>query len=335
MYEQIHIIDVTLRDGGYLNNWSFSAEEVLNVCAFSKHIGVEKMEIGYLSNDNCQTLVNGCPLPFLKKVAKFYQKRDLVGMLRPTEKNVDAILSDRAPYIGLVRLPCTSDDIVKALAIAEIAHRYDIAVSINIIIASMYTNDEIVKMLRELSQSKFVNVVYFADSRGALLPDEVANLISLAKSICPQSVGFHAHHHFGKGIENSKIALDNGCTFIDGSMNGYGDGGGNASLGQLMATCFPSNQMYRSIEKTISDFCEENLVLKFRGGRYTKLCRLCALKNIDHIWLDDLLDEYGDITEEVLCSLPKRKYKTLAEVLSLVNCYRSECGQFKVILKTT
>ena len=317
MSNQIHIIDVTLRDGGYLNDWSFSTEEVLNVCAFSKHIGVEKMEIGYLSDENCRTLVDGCPLPFLKKVAEFYPRGDLVGMLRPTEKNVDAILSARATYIGLIRVPCTSNDITRALTIAEIAHRYDIAVSINIIIASMYTNDEIVKMLRELSQSEFVNVVYFADSRGALLPDEVANLISLAKNICRQPLGFHAHHHLRKGIENSKIALEHGCTFIDGSMNGYGYGGGNASLGALLATCFPSNQIYRSIEKTISDFCDDHLALTFPGNRYAEFCRLCALKNIDHIWIDDLLREYGDTTEQVLYSLPRRRYKMLSEVLSL------------------
>ena len=318
MSNQIHLIDVTLRDGGYLNNWSFSAKEALNVCAFSKRIGVEKMEIGYLSDDNCRTLVDGCPLPFLKNAAEFYQRGDLVGMLRPTEKNVDAILSARAAYIGLIRMPCTSNDIARALAIAEIAHRYDIAVSINIIIASMYTDDELAKMLRELSQSKFVNVVYFADSRGALLPDEVASLISLAKRICRQPLGFHAHHHLGKAIDNSKIALAHGCTFIDGSMNGYGYGGGNASLGALLATCSPSAQADRSIEKTISDFCDDHLALSFLGSRYAELCRLCALKNIDHIWIDDLLREYGDATEQVLHSLPRRRYKMLSEVLSLV-----------------
>ncbi len=324
MPNEINIIDVTLRDGGYINSWSFSMEEALSVCAFTKDIGVKKIEIGYLSDENSRTLVDGCPVSFLKQIGKFYDRSGLVGMLRPTEKNIDAVVAERASYIGLIRIPCTFNDIENALAMAKIVQRYNIAVSINIIIVSMYTNDEIEKILKVISQSKYVDIIYFADSRGALLTDEVASLISLAKSICHQPLGFHAHNHLGKAIENSQSALEHGCTFIDGSMNGYGDGGGNASLGKLLKIYSPYNQSKQSIDTVIDNFCNKNLLLKFPESKYMELFRLCASKNIDHVWIDDLLHNYEYTIDEILHSSPRKKYKTLTELLSLVNCQEQQ-----------
>ena len=44
------ILDCTIRDGGYLNNWEFSDEEVGSLIGCAIKNGVEYFEIGQITN---------------------------------------------------------------------------------------------------------------------------------------------------------------------------------------------------------------------------------------------------------------------------------------------
>ena len=46
------ILDCTIRDGGYLNNWEFSDAEVLALIDCAQKNSIEYFEIGYRSNKN-------------------------------------------------------------------------------------------------------------------------------------------------------------------------------------------------------------------------------------------------------------------------------------------
>lgn len=47
-----HIIDCTLRDGGYYNNWEFSKELVNDYLLTLSKVGVKFIEIGFRSSEN-------------------------------------------------------------------------------------------------------------------------------------------------------------------------------------------------------------------------------------------------------------------------------------------
>ena len=49
-YAQVQLLDCTIRDGGYLNNWNFSDEEVLHCYKAVSQAGYNYFEIGFRSN---------------------------------------------------------------------------------------------------------------------------------------------------------------------------------------------------------------------------------------------------------------------------------------------
>lgn len=316
---QTQVMDVTLRDGGYLNDWKFERQAIMETCRFSQQLDIDKFEIGYVSDENHRTLIDGCPVDFLEEVSSFFPREKMVGMLRPNEKNVLPVLRARAPYIGLIRIPTTPKSLSATLELAEIVKSCGIEVSINIILASLYSVEQRHDLLQAIAASK-ADLAYYADSRGALLPADMEPLIAQAMDIWDRPFGFHAHNHLGHAIENSRIAIEQGCSYTDGSMNGYGYGGGNTRLGELLALV-SSGAVDDKIEAEIEAFCQQHLSLELPDEHYYHLCHLMALKNIDHEWMDNLLEQFDDRIESVLKALPKRPYTDSADVIALAASY--------------
>ena len=78
-----NVLDVTLRDGGYLNQWQFSQPEIDHTLAFLYKIGIRKVEVGFLrSPENTTSSVNGCPSDFLARIKTLYPDLELVCMLK-------------------------------------------------------------------------------------------------------------------------------------------------------------------------------------------------------------------------------------------------------------
>ena len=79
------------------------------------------------------------------------------------------------------------------------------------------------------------DVVYFADSAGALLPRDVAERVELLAAELQRPIGFHSHHNLGMGVANALAAADAGAVYLDGCLLGAGAGAGNAQLEVLVA----------------------------------------------------------------------------------------------------
>ncbi|CAG0911867.1 unnamed protein product, partial [Cyprideis torosa] len=83
------------------------------------------------------------------------------------------------------------------------------------------------------------NCIYIADSAGHMLPENVAERISILRDAFPESIeiGFHGHNNLGMSVANSLAAVEAGATRIDGSVAGFGAGAGNTPLEVLAAVC--------------------------------------------------------------------------------------------------
>jgi len=311
-----NIIDVTLRDGGYLNQWQFSNTEITSIIEFVLQQGIHKIEIGHLrSPENATSLVNGCPTDFLAELRLAYPAMEMVCMLNP-EEDWQTALEAKVASIDMVRIPCTDTQIESALAIAEYLHTQSttIKVSINLICISSYSPEEIRELLTQISSSPWVDIIYFADSRGALYPNEIAPIIALGTQLCHQPLGFHAHDTLGNAIENSNHAFASGCHFIDVTLNGFGLCGGNTSLAAYLEhnALSPADA---KLEDKVVDFVTKNLSLTHDDGDKHYLYQMLARKNIDPIWSDKLVEKYPQGLQEIIHQLPRKNYKDLQSVI--------------------
>lgn len=72
--------------------------------------------------------------------------------------------------------------------------------------------------------------IILCDTNGGTMSWEIADILTAVKSVTQVPLGIHAHNDAGCAVSNSLIAVKNGVTQVQGTINGYGERCGNADL---------------------------------------------------------------------------------------------------------
>lgn len=72
--------------------------------------------------------------------------------------------------------------------------------------------------------------IVLCDTNGGTLPHEVMRIVREVELATSAPLGIHAHNDAGCAIANSLVAVEAGCTQVQGTMNGYGERAGNADM---------------------------------------------------------------------------------------------------------
>lgn len=311
------VLDVTLRDGGYLNDWQFSDAAVRTFVEALDRSGVSFVEVGYVSDDRSRPAALQCAPEYLAGLKASCRCSRLVAMLSVNEKSPEELsccLRSRRDFVDVVRLPCLVERTPQVLAAAEIVAHADIACSVNLISITAYEPEEILACVEEIGRSGVADWLYLADSRGALLPDVAASLFAVVRRLWPGTLGFHAHDNLGMAVTNSQLALSAGFDLIDASLNGYGLGGGNTDLLAALALAPPGNPDHPQIIAAVQDLIARELPPR---PPYQPLYPLAGLKNTEQEWVPDIWEIHGESSESFLTQLPWRRYKYVEEVLGV------------------
>ena len=75
-----------------------------------------------------------------------------------------------------------------------------------------------------------VDCIVLCDTNGGALPHEVGEGVSAARKMVATPLGIHAHNDAELAVANTIIAIQNGVTQVQGTINGYGERCGNANL---------------------------------------------------------------------------------------------------------
>ncbi|WP_408007796.1 4-hydroxy-2-oxovalerate aldolase [Pseudalkalibacillus sp. A8] len=87
----------------------------------------------------------------------------------------------------------------------------------------------------KLMESYGADTVYVVDSAGALLPHQVKERIRALKDQLSINIGFHGHNNLSLAMANSIVAIEEGATWIDGSVRCLGAGAGNTQTEVLVS----------------------------------------------------------------------------------------------------
>ncbi len=229
----INNIDVTLRDGGYQNNFHFPLDYAVKHVQALSQSGVEWMEIGYRNGSfkpmPDMGITGHSPDSYIKAIHDAVPEAKIVVIAHPHNITENDVVNMKNNGVSLLRLCIKTDNPQPALALCEIAKSIGLTVSVNITRVSQITVSQLLDVAM-LCQSAGTDIIYLADSNGSLLPDQVARLVHVLKGATNMEVGFHAHDNLGLAMANSIEALKAGATFIDGSLTGMGKGSGNLVL---------------------------------------------------------------------------------------------------------
>lgn len=305
------VVDVTIRDGGYLNGWKFETETIVNMAKQLSQVGVDVIEVGYLHSDTNKPLALQCPKDYLELMRNTMRPETKLGvMLRSDDEHYQSMLEQTAEYIDLIRIACTEDAFDEELEMAVNVRKFNIPCSINFTSITSFTPDEVLEMLNKVIQKDCADMLYIADSRGTLRPEPAADLFALLRSNWDKHLGFHGHNNQGFAIPNVQAALNNGADFIDGAIKGYGFGGGNTQLLQLI-------DVLKDIRPDIQvgDVDVNNLMHLDNNPEYAFLFPYSGQKNLEQNWAEMIWDKYGDDSLDFIKSLPDNKLnKQLSDV---------------------
>ena len=151
----------------------------------------------------------------------------LCAMIHPSAAGVDPALdAARGAGLDMVRIVYHSSWKDAFAALADKARSAGLVVAGNIALASRYTFETLVKMSGDIAPR--VDMVYFADTCGALFPDEISRIVEATRGSA--EIGFHGHDYLSMALANAHAAAQTGARWIDASVHGIGRGAGNLRL---------------------------------------------------------------------------------------------------------
>ena len=246
MQKSIKILDCTLRDGGYYNNWDFDTEVVESYLKAVATANIDFVELGlrnfsqvgfhgafaYTTEDyiNDMELPDG-PVYGVMVDAKTILESDLTINNAIDKLFVDAHMSK----LGLVRIAAHFHEVKASEYIAKRLKEKGYLVGFNMMQAGGKSNELISEMALAVNSWNCVDSLYFADSLGNMDHEEVLRIVAAVKVSWLGEIGIHTHNNMGKALDNTLIAKGAGVKWLDVTITGMGRGAGNAETESLLA----------------------------------------------------------------------------------------------------
>ena len=80
------------------------------------------------------------------------------------------------------------------------------------------------------AQEAGADVIVLCETNGGMITSSLAKIIGEVRPHLNVPLGIHAHNDSGMAVANTIAAVEEGCTHIQGTINGYGERCGNADL---------------------------------------------------------------------------------------------------------
>lgn len=231
---KLEILDCTIRDGGYINNWDFPEQMVLDIYRNLSKAGVDFVEVGFRDSNDDSPLWRKCPENLLKEIKGCKHGAKLAVMVDFGEIDINQFISASESMIDLVRVAVHKNKIPQALEFIKAIKDKGYLTSLQLMGYPQYNKKECRELFRLLIEF-CADYVYVADSYGSLMPDQVKNLIEPLVSLGLFKVGFHPHNNLQMAFANTLEAFKAGIHIIDSTLYGIGRGAGNLPTEALLA----------------------------------------------------------------------------------------------------
>ena len=241
---RLKILDCTLRDGGYYNNWEFSKklnQDYLN--AISK-TGIKYVELGFRSPKKgmdkglnwytSEKFVNSLSVPKNLILGVMVNVFEITSTGANLMKTVDELfeLSENS-RIKFIRLASHFSEIDIAFKICKLLKKKGYIVGINLMQITEHAKKNIVYVGKKASKCN-PDILYFADSLGSMNFRKVSEVIKNLRIFWKGDIGIHAHDNLSKALSNTIHASKNGVKWIDSTVTGMGRGPGNVKTEELI-----------------------------------------------------------------------------------------------------
>ena len=240
----IKILDVTLRDGGCVNDFNFGQSYMEKILAAQEESGIDIIELGYIDENKgsdygrtqyiSEKVIPECILK-KKKLGVTY-----VAMIDYGKFNIDMLRTKRENDIDGIRMAFHKEDYLEAIAQGKkiIQKGYDFY--IQPMLTLRYNDVELLELIELVNQElPEAAGFYVVDSFGEMREKDLIRLLNIIDHnlTSEMPIGFHSHNNLQMSYANaiSMMQFTTSRTLIlDSSIMGMGKGAGNLNTELLL-----------------------------------------------------------------------------------------------------
>ena len=231
----IQILDCTLRDGGYINDWRFGRKTICSILDKLEHAHIDIIECGFLTRmvkePECSLFCN------VKEIEQVLPKQNrhsmYVAMIAIGEKELHPL--ELSPCDGKsitgIRLTFHKHEMEQAFDWARIIMEKGYQVFMQPVGTVFYSDRELLELVEKINQLN-PYAFYIVDTLGSMYRNDVSHRFYLIdKNMNPDiKLGFHGHNNLQLAFSNAQVLgkIQTKRTLIlDSSVYGMGRGAGN------------------------------------------------------------------------------------------------------------
>jgi len=238
-------LDCTFRDGGYYNHWDFSEKLTADYFEAMMSANIDVVEIGFRS-----LTASGFNGPYAYSSDTFLDSLNIPQglkisvMVNASEFIIDGTFNSEILYklfprnaanskVDIIRIACHFNEFKIATQCLKWLKERGFFVCFNVMQISDRSREDVESLSLEASKHA-IDVLYFADSLGAMTPNKIGEIISWLRSHWQGNLGVHTHDNMGLALQNTLRAIDDGVLWADSTVTGMGRGPGNARTEDLV-----------------------------------------------------------------------------------------------------
>lgn len=298
--KRISLLDCTLRDGGYVNDWRFGRTNIESIFERLVDANVDIIEVGFL-DDRRPFDKDRSIFPDTCSVDKIYGHLDkkqamVVGMIDYGTCAIENLAPCSETYLDGIRVIFKKGKMHQAMEYCRQVKALGYKVFSQLVSVTSYSDEELLELINLVNDVKPYGVS-MVDTYGLLDSEWLLHLYKiLDDNVLPEiKIGFHAHNNF-------QLAYSNALTFIkydgkhdtvvDGTLYGMGKSAGNDPIELVAMTLnnqyggkYNIDSMLESINESIMDF------YKVSPWGYNTFFYLCAKNKCHPNYLKDFYGE--------------------------------------------
>lgn len=315
----IKLLDCTLRDGGYVNDWNFGFKSASQIIRNLVKAGVDIVEVGFLRNVDCYnpdiTVCN-----HIEELNNLLPQNtgDTIFSAMAMRSNYD--INKLSDYSGkgieMIRITAHDYDIWEGMDFAQQVKDKGYKLSINPINIMGYSDTELIKILDKVNK---IHPYQFSivDTFGSMKRRDLDRITSLVDNDIDKDIrlALHLHENMAMSYALAQNFIDKHLLrplSIDGSLMGMGRNPGNLPL-ELLADYlndyadknYDINYLLDAIQDYIAPLKGET-----KWG-YIPIYFLSAKFNLHRNYSEHYLKK-GDLTNRDICNILSKLDRTKA-----------------------
>lgn len=268
----IQILDCTLRDGGYCNEWNFGFENARKIIYGLQEAGIEIIECGFITN---KVSYNPDVTKFtsIEETAKVIPEnregKIFVAMMNYGEFDI----KDLPPYDGSsvdgIRVAFHKKNLKESFELCHQIKEKGYMIFVQAMVSLSYSDEEFLSLI-QMTNALAAYAFYIVDSFGMMKGKDLTRLFYVVEHNLDENIwiGFHSHNNMQLAYSNAQQLTRMQTSrnlIIDSAVYGMGRGAGNLNtelfveyLNENAGKQYQLKPILTLIDEILNEFYQQN-----------------------------------------------------------------------------